>query len=642
MAKKRSAGSDKKRKNSVQKLRAKAVKKSVSKSTNPFPSELASLINSLDKLSDLSLITDSEGKIIVCGDPSPYFKYDKNIFINKSFFLFIHSDIDEKKILEEASYQKHFSFSFSLEYSKNKTMPVLSRWSGFTDKITKRKFFLVLNHIANNVHQLEGKDLVKDAAGEFTWFSSSGLKDRSVIYSDNLSIITGFSQTEIKRKPEGILSVVYEEDYPAVTKTYNDFIADPRRENIRMVYRIEKKDKETVWVKEVVVLERDRLGKPRKAKGVISDVSDLMKADEALIKTIEGLKNQNASKDKFISMLSHDLRAPFTSILGFAEILLSEDDLSQQEKLEYLSYIHESSQNQLQLVNYLLDWSRLQTGRIKFEPQRLHAQSVVFNCVSSLTGNAIRKNVEIKVNVNDKLYVQADERLITQVITNLLSNSIKFSPPDKIIEIRGEVFNEEFVEFVVKDEGIGITDENKTKLFKFEKMFSTDGTKGEKGTGLGLSLVKEIVEKHKGNIWFYSEYKKGSEFHFTIPRSPNIILLVDNNENDKMLCEELIKTNFPAYQVIGVSNGYEAMNIVLEKLPSLMVTENEMPLMNGIQLIESIRREEKNFTTPIILTTKSLTDTLRNSYNNLNVLAILQKPIEPGVFIEKLEIALDM
>jgi PAS domain S-box-containing protein len=489
---------------------------------------------------------------------------------------------------------------------------------------------------------LEGKELIRDTTGEFTWFSTSGLKDRSSIYSNNLSTITGYSQTEIKRRPEGILSIVYEEDYPAVIKSYNDFVSAQEQENIRMIYRIEKKNKTIIWVKEVMVVERNKSGKPKKATGVISDVTDLMKADEALIKTIENLKKQNASKDKFISVLSHDLRAPFTSILGFAEILINEDELSQKERLEYLLYIHESSQNQLQLINYLLDWSRLQTGRIRFEPQRLHAQSIVFNCVSSLTGNTIRKSIDIKVNVNDKIYVQADEKLLIQIVSNLLSNSIKFSATEKKIEIKADIFNDEFIEFVIKDEGIGITEENKTKLFKFEEMFSTEGTKGEKGTGLGLSLVKEIVEKHKGNIWFYSEYEKGSEFHFTIPRSANIILLVDNNENDKKLYEKLIKEIFPSYKIISVSNGYEAMNIVLDKLPSLVVTENEMPLMNGVQLIEAIRREEKNFSIPIILATGVLSDPLRNSYNNLNVLAILEKPIEHELFVEKLESALDI
>ncbi|MGA7838922.1 MAG: hybrid sensor histidine kinase/response regulator, partial [Ignavibacteriaceae bacterium] len=410
--------------------------------------------------------------------------------------------------------------------------------------------------------------------------------------------------------------------------------------SLRIVYRIARKDKKNVWLKEIITINRDKKGKPVSSSGSISDVSDLMKADDGLVKSIENLKQLNASKDKFISMLSHDLRAPFTSILGFAEILINEQNLSNTEKLEYLTYIHESSQNQLQLINYLLDWSRLQTGRMKIESQRLHAQSVVFNCVSSLTGNAIRKNIDIKVKVNENIFIQADERLLTQVITNLLSNAIKFSFTDNIIEITADIFNDELIEFIVKDEGLGISEDNKNKLFKIEHMFSTIGTKGEKGTGLGLSLVKEIIEKHKGNIWFYSKFGKGSDFHFTISRSPNIILLVDPCDEDNIHLEKLIKKNFSDFQVITTTNGYQAMGVVLKKLPSLVITEHEMPLMSGMQLIESIRREEKNYRIPILLVTGFDIETVKKAYQNVSIFDVIQKPVNERQFVEKLDFAL--
>ena len=135
---------------------------------------------------------------------------------------------------------------------------------------------------------------------------------------------------------------------------------------------------------------------------------------------------------------------------------MNEPDITLNEKNEYLNYIHESSQNQLQLINYLLDWSRLQTGRMKIEPERMHAKSLVFNCIASLTGIAIRKNIDIKVNMPDNLFIQADEKLITMVISNLLGNAIKYSPEHKQVEINAEVFNDEKIEFIVKDQGIGI------------------------------------------------------------------------------------------------------------------------------------------------------------------------------------------
>jgi|GEM_PF-339146 len=594
------------------------------------------LINdNFDNLSDLSFVIGSDGKILSSSKPSKKLKIIKNSFIGKDVFLFYKNDLEKENFLKEISVKKSITKLLSLEYEKNRDIKVISRWN-IISKRGKEIICLVLNFIPDIQLKSSSLQIGLNLEDEFTWISMTGIRDRKTNYSANIEKITGYTQKEINRKADGFFSIINDEYYQSVVKKYNDFLSDQNKHNLSLIYRLLRKDKKTIWVKEVIIVERNKKGIPSLSQGKVLDITELMKTDDTLVKSIENLKKVNSSKDKFISMLSHDLRAPFTSILGFAEILINEENLSNTEKLEYLTYIHESSQNQLQLINYLLDWSRLQTGRMKITVQRLHAQTVVFNCVSSLTGNAIRKNIDIKVRVNEKIYVQGDERLLGQVITNLLSNAIKFSSSDKIIEIIADIFNDNLIEFIVKDQGIGISDQNKSKLFKIEKMFSTEGTKGEKGTGLGLSLVKEIIEKHKGEIWFYSEADKGSEFHFTIPRSQNIILIVDNDLQTTSICENLIKSNFPKFNIISTENGYEAMGIVLEKLPSLVITEHEMPLMNGVQLIEAIRREEKNFSIPVILLTDEISDAIRKSYQNLNVYTMLQKPLNTQQFLEKL------
>lgn len=475
----------------------------------------------------------------------------------------------------------------------------------------------------------------------FIWSLKKVGVDEIIYYSENVFEVTGYTGEEIKNFPGRGLAIVIEEDFQKVKKTFVDFANNPSKYFIKLVYRISRKDKAIVWIQESVSVERDKEGKPEEYFGLVVDITDLKKEEVSANCLLETYKQLNSSKDGFISMLSHDLRAPFTSILGFSEILINEPNLSFDERLEYLNYINDSSQNQLQLVNYLLDWSRLQTGRIRIEPQRLHVQTTVFNCISSLTGNAIRKNLEIKVHIKDFLYVQADERLLTQVITNIISNSIKFSPEGKIIEIYADTFNEKFVEFIIKDEGIGISDIDKNKLFKIEKMFSTEGTKGEKGTGLGLSLVKEIIEKHSGNIWFYSESGKGSEFHFTIPSSPNTILLVENNYVERELYETILKENFPSFQIIGVKNGYEALSHFLSQLPSLIITDYELPLMNGTQFIQSVRREDKGSRIPIIALVPELSEDVKRQYQILGIDTVLQKPIDSELFSEKIQLLLE-
>jgi signal transduction histidine kinase len=475
----------------------------------------------------------------------------------------------------------------------------------------------------------------------FIWSLNKVDGREKICYSENIYKITGYKGDEIKKFPGRGLALISEEDFQKIKKAFVDFAGDPSSNFLKLVYKIIRKDKKTVWLHESIVVERNKEGKAEEYFGLVTDITGFKEETLLTSNLLENYKELNSSKDRFISMLSHDLRAPFTSILGFSEILINEPNLSYDERLEYLNYINDSSQNQLQLVNYLLDWSRLQTGRIRIEPQRLHAQVIVFNCISSLTGNAIRKNLEIKVFIKDSLYIQADERLLTQVITNIISNAIKFSTEGKTIEVSAVTFNDKFVEFIVRDEGIGISEINKNKLFKIEKMFSTEGTKGEKGTGLGLSLVKEIIEKHNGNIWFYSEVSKGSEFHFTIPSSPNTILLVDNNNDERELYESLLMENFPSFQVISVKNGFEALSHFLSQLPSLIITDYDLPLMNGTQFIQSIRREDKGSRIPIIALVPELSEEVRREYQILGINTVLQKPIDIELFSEKIQLILE-
>ena len=458
----------------------------------------------------------------------------------------------------------------------------------------------------------------------------------TVYYSENIKEVTGYSGDEISRFPGRGTAILFEDDIHMVKRLMSEFAEDKSSDFISLMYRIVKKNKSIAWIKESISVERDENGSVTVFNGFVNDISDIKSEELRQSRVLEGLQSLNASKDKFISVLSHDLRAPFTSILGFSEILMNEPNLSHNERLEYLSYINDSSQNQLQLINYLLDWSRLQTGRIKIEPQRIHAKSIVFNCVSSLTGNAIRKNIDIKVTVDDNIYVQADERLLSQVITNLLSNAIKFSEEGKSIEIFADVFNMDLVEFVVKDEGKGISEDNKAKLFKFEKMFSTEGTKGEKGTGLGLSLVKEIIEKHNGEIWFYSEKEKGSEFHFTVPRSKDSILLVDSNANETAKFEEVINRRFSRFEIICAQNGYEAVEKFFDKLPSLVVTVYDMPLMNGVQLINFIRLEDKNHKIPVVAIIPEGEKNIKKEFQNIGVNIIIKKPVDMDLLADKL------
>ena len=263
----------------------------------------------------------------------------------------------------------------------------------------------------------------------------------------------------------------------------------------------------------------------------------------------------------------HDLRSPFTSIIGFAEVLLNDSKISEKDKLEYLNFILQSSRNLLHFVNQLSEIIKLQTHRSKLEPQRTNINRLIHYSVSSFTAQVVDKGLQIKVNVSESIHINTDERLFLMLITSLISNAVKYSRSGGKILISAQEFNEEFVEIIVKDEGVGISEKNKTRLFKIDQIFFSEGTKNEKGVGLGLLLAKEVVERHGGNLWFYSNQNEGSEFHFTIPISKNTILIVEGDHSARSSYEELIKTEFLEFDVVSAQDGYEAIEHNCNKSP---------------------------------------------------------------------------
>jgi len=256
--------------------------------------------------------------------------------------------------------------------------------------------------------------------------------------------------------------------------------------------------------------------------GILYDISELKKAEQELKSINQELQKVNAEKDRFFSIIAHDLKSPFNSILGFSNILLEsaqEEDLESIKK--YAQIISHSSQSAMNLLTNLMQWSQSQTGRMNFIPEYFILGDIIDEIVLLSTDIAVQKSITITNDSPSEITVYADKAMIGTVIRNLVSNAIKFTTPGGRVTISAEATQDE-VRISISDTGVGISKPVLEKILHIDSNCSTPDTQGEKGTGLGLILCKEFIEKHGGKIGVESEPGKGSVFHFTIPCPPNV------------------------------------------------------------------------------------------------------------------------
>jgi signal transduction histidine kinase/ligand-binding sensor domain-containing protein len=229
------------------------------------------------------------------------------------------------------------------------------------------------------------------------------------------------------------------------------------------------------------------------------------------------LKATNATKDKFLSIIAHDLKSPFVGLLGYSELLKNEVDSIPKEKIiEYSESLHKNIKNTYNLLENLLNWASLQTGRMIFNPERIDLYLEVKRILEIFETNSKTKNISLLNEIKLNTYVDADKNMLRTVLYNLISNAIKFTGAGGEVKISAKIINGQ-IEISVSDNGVGIPEENLKMLFKLDSNISTKGTANEKGTGLGLLLCKEMLEKHKGTIIADSVEGKGTTFRVVFP-----------------------------------------------------------------------------------------------------------------------------
>jgi PAS domain S-box-containing protein len=299
-------------------------------------------------------------------------------------------------------------------------------------------------------------------------------------------------------------------------KTYKRCI----KENKVLVSELPYKSKwgKDIYLSSYLVPLEGPSGKVEKVFTLMEDITQRKEIEKALKETADELKQLNATKDKFFSIIAHDLRAPFSSLVGFTELMADEKSkFSVDEYLQYSRALNRTAHSASSLLENLLEWSRLQRNTMPFEPRGINLDDFFSEIEATTRENAEKKSINVYFDYPDGLLVNADENMLHSVMRNLVSNAIKFTKPGGKVDVKVQKQESGGLLFTVTDNGIGMDANRLKNLFRIDTNVSRPGTGGEASTGLGLILCKEFVEKHGGKIWAESAEGKGSTFLFTIP-----------------------------------------------------------------------------------------------------------------------------
>ena len=257
----------------------------------------------------------------------------------------------------------------------------------------------------------------------------------------------------------------------------------------------------------------------KKAFNLLSEKShQISRMNNEIQEQRDHLNKLNKTKDKFFSIIAHDLKNPFNSIKGFTELMIENNaEYDSEKRLKFLKIVRESSSKASSLLNNLLTWANAQSENFEFKPAKINLKNEIESVVTFLEIQAVNKDIKIINEVADDIYVKADSNMLRTILRNLISNAIKFTNPRGSVKISASE-EDNFIKIAVKDSGVGIPKSELDKLFNIETKTSTSGTANEQGSGLGLVLCKDFVQKHGGVIKVKSELNKGSEFTFTLPK----------------------------------------------------------------------------------------------------------------------------
>jgi PAS domain S-box-containing protein len=400
-----------------------------------------------------------------------------------------------------------------------------------------------------------------------------------------------------------------------------------------------------------------RNGKVIEVIGSAIDITDRKKMERAILLAKEEAEKANIAKSELISKMSHELRTPLNGILGFAQLLEIDDSLTKQQK-EFVEKILSGGRHLLNLVNEILDLSRIESGNLKISPDYVQLERVIDESIKLIQPLADEKNIRIikslEQDENELVYV--DPVRLKQIMINLLSNAVKYNRQNGVVIIssRREKGN---IYIHVQDSGIGIAKEEWEKIF--EPFYRIKGTHAD-GTGIGLSLVKQLVRLMGGEVGMNSTLGEGSDFWFSIPVVKNVyhdercdresgkhhrkrfqsmtkkILYIEDNETNLQLVKKIFEP-YPNITLRFAVNGQEGIEVALNEKVDLILLDIHLPDMSGYEVFEILQENEITKSIPVIaLSAYAMKDEIQKVLKK-GFAEYLTKPINIEQFLETIE-----
>lgn len=345
-------------------------------------------------------------------------------------------------------------------------------------------------------------------------------------------------------------------------------------------------------------------------------------------------------KDKFVSLVAHDLRSPFTSMLGLFQKMDENGNgapLSDNQKL-ILDRVQKSGEGLLKMIDELLNISRLRTGSILIRAKFFDASLTISMVVGALEHLSKIKKIEIvnEVPIGTRLY--ADPDLIQQVLINIISNAIKFTSQGGRIVIFVPEGQKKAV--AVRDTGVGMSDSYLSKIFRYEEKTTTAGTNGERGNGLGLPLSAEIMLAHGGGLRAESKPGEGTVFHIELHDRKPLALVIDDAELNRVFFSRILEN--AKMEVLCAENGKKALKIIAERRPDIIVSDIHMPGMNGFDFLRYIQSDPILKNTPVLVISADKNDDLRQKAFMMGASDFILNPVDTEEFLARALRLLDL